>query len=105
MFLGGSLTYGILLLALGAGYIVCYLANREEKTLRSLGMVIGGLIIAVSASMLFNNLLLTARMCGSGRGGMGMMPMHQMMKAGKMSYPEGAKKMPAAPAQQAEQKK
>lgn len=106
MFLGGGLTYGILLLALGVGYIVCYLANREDKRLRSLGLIIGAVIIAVSTLMLLNNLLLSAQMCGSMRGGMGaMMPMHKMMKAGKVPSVKGAKAMQMAPAQQPEQKK
>ena len=99
MFLGGGLTFGILLLALGVGYIVCYLANREEKALRSLGLIIGGIIIAVSAVMLLNNLLFSARMC-SGPRGMGMMvPSHKMMMKGEKKAP-----LPV-PQQQPESKK
>lgn len=89
MFIGGGLTYGILLLALGVGYVVCYLAEREEKALRSLGLVIGSTIIVISALMLLNNLIFSAQICGARRGDkMGMMSRHKIAQPEKMPAPK-----------------
>lgn len=40
------------LMALGLGYIVCYLANREEKNLRKVGYVIGIFMIITSCLLI-----------------------------------------------------
>lgn len=40
------------LIALALGYIVCYLAKREDKALKTVGYVIGVFIIALSAILL-----------------------------------------------------
>jgi len=52
-----SSTEGILLMALALGYIVCYLANREEGNFRSAGFIIGVFIIFLSIILIFNNLI------------------------------------------------
>lgn len=44
----------ILLIALAFGYIVCYLANREEKDLKILGNVIGIFIIGMGIFLLLD---------------------------------------------------
>jgi len=51
----------ILLVALALGYIVCYLANREEGNFRSAGYIIGVFIILLSIVLIFNNLISSAR--------------------------------------------
>lgn len=91
MMLGG-LSEGILMIALALGYIVCYLANREEKNLRMAGLLIGGFVIAFSAIALVGNLLFTARVCGMGK----------MSRMGRMGMPMMQHKMmpPAPPAAQ-----
>jgi len=47
---------GVLLIALGLGYIVWYLANREEKELRRAGQVIGTIIISVSLFLIIHTI-------------------------------------------------
>lgn len=53
------------LIALGIGYIVLYLANREEKSLRTTGFLIGILIIGISGIHLLYSILLNAKICRS----------------------------------------
>lgn len=53
----------LLLIALGIGYIVLYLAKREEKVLRFSGYIIGGIIIALAAVYLLGNILIQAQIC------------------------------------------
>ena len=86
----GGITEAILLVALGVGYMVCYLAKREEKTFKALGYLIGTFIIVLSALLILSSLLLAARFCN--RMGKGMMMPHKMMMKGQMP-------MPAIPAQ------
>jgi len=74
----GGLTDGILMIALASGYIVCYLAKREEKRLRILGLLVGLFIMAFVASIIITNVFFTARMCGAMNKRMGM-PYHKMM--------------------------
>jgi hypothetical protein len=78
----GGITDAILLVALGLGYIVCYLANREEKTLRSAGYLIGVFIIFVSAMFIINNIIFSVRL--SKRFGM---PCQSMMMKGQLPPP------------------
>jgi len=59
----GGIVDAILLVAMALGYIVCYLANREEKTLRLAGYLIGIFIILLSAMLIVNNLVLNLRFC------------------------------------------
>lgn len=65
-----------LLATLGLGYIVCYLANREEKFLRTLGYSIGTFMIVISCILLLAKAAsfaqLGSKMCPM-KGGMGMM--------------------------------
>jgi len=75
-------TNAILLLAMGVGYIVCYLAKREEGVLKTAGYAIGITIVVLSAVILVNNMLLEASFCRMDKkmcAGM-MMPHHGMMK-------------------------
>ncbi|MCX5701493.1 MAG: hypothetical protein NTW64_00725 [Candidatus Omnitrophica bacterium] len=48
----GRIQGSVLLIALAMGYIVCYLANKEQKLLRSLGNLIGLFIIVISSLLL-----------------------------------------------------
>jgi len=59
----GGLAEGVLLIALGLGYIVCYLARREEKNMQITGYLIGAFIIVLSIIFILNSLLLSARFC------------------------------------------
>ncbi len=45
---GCGMQIGIMLIALGLGYIVWYLSNREEKDLRIVGKTIGTIIVGLS---------------------------------------------------------
>jgi len=56
-----SLTNAVLLVALGLGYVVCYLAEREEKFLRTLGYFIGTFMVALSMMIIITNILLFSR--------------------------------------------
>ncbi len=69
----------MLLLTLGLGYIVCYLANKAEKNLKALGYFIGTLIIALSGIMIIGNLFLGARICAKMGGAMS--SRHKMMQS------------------------
>jgi hypothetical protein len=84
MMTGSIIANAVLLVALALGYIVCYLANREEKSLRTGGYMVGVFIIIFSGILLVNNLLLSTRECMlMGKLGM-MMPQHRMMMKGPM---------------------
>jgi uncharacterized MAPEG superfamily protein len=48
----GKVQGSVLLIALAMGYIVCYLANKEQKLLRSMGNLIGLFIIIISTLFL-----------------------------------------------------
>jgi len=61
MMMGGcSMQIGVLLIALGFGYIVWYLSNREEKDLRVVGKVIGTIIMALSLFFIIQVLAFSA---------------------------------------------
>lgn len=53
----GSIADTLLLFALGIGYIVLYLARREEKGLRLVGYAIGGGIIVLALLYILSSLL------------------------------------------------
>lgn len=54
-----GMSNAILLLALGVGYIVFYLANNKEgKTMKLLGNVIGAFIIVVAGTLVLTNILI-----------------------------------------------
>jgi hypothetical protein len=55
----------ILLVALALGYIVCYFANQEEKTMKQVGIAIGIFVIILSFFLIVNNLFLMSKMCPS----------------------------------------
>jgi hypothetical protein len=46
-----------LLVALGLGYIVIYLARREEKALKALGYTIGSVMIILSSIFIISSLV------------------------------------------------
>jgi len=79
MSLGGTME-ALLLVALGIGYMVLYLANREEKNLKAVGYFIGIFIIAVSGIIILNSLLWSVKISKS----MGMLPRPRMMMKGQM---------------------
>lgn len=71
----------LLLMALGLGYIVCYLAQREEKALRTVGYFIGTFIIVLSALLIVVNVFFGPRFSPRTMGMM--MPHHRTMMQGK----------------------
>jgi len=84
----GNLTDAVLLVALGLGYIVCYLANREEKSLKSFGLAVGAFIITLSAIIIISNVLLTMRVASIMGCNMGKAKMqHKMMQPGRAQVP------------------
>lgn len=63
---GMEIGKALLLIALGIGYIVLYLANREEKGLRAAGIIAGVLIMGLSAIMILGKLAMCAKFCKMG---------------------------------------
>lgn len=80
-----SHTTGILLIALALGYVVCYFANREERTLRRVGFIVGVFVIALSLLLMLANLTLGVGACN--KMNRGMMSQHMMMKGQMPSTP------------------
>lgn len=73
-----------LLFAMGFGYIICYLAAKTSKPLRTLGYCIGGFIIVVSLVLIVIKGVWLSQMCSSrcemmGKHPMGGPGMHGMM--------------------------
>jgi hypothetical protein len=87
MMLGG-MSDALLLIALGLGYLVFYVANREEKGLKALGFFLGTFIMMLAAVLLVSNTLFSARMCRMGK--MGMMPGGRMMHGQMQVAPQAA---------------
>lgn len=54
-----GISEGLLLLALGAGYMVLYLARKQTHTFKFLGYCISIIIIIFSLSLLARNLVLS----------------------------------------------
>jgi len=69
----------ILLVVLGLGYIVCYLAEREEKTLRILGFGIGAFMIGFSLMIILSNAVMMHRSCRRMKAISHEMMMHKKM--------------------------
>lgn len=61
----GGTNRALLLVALALGYIVCHLATKNEKTLKTMGYIIGGSIIILSSLLILGNLFLEARAWGN----------------------------------------
>ncbi len=57
LFIG--ISEGLLLLSLGVGYVVLYLAQKQTHTLKFLGYCISIIIIIFSLSLLSRNLILS----------------------------------------------
>ena len=74
-----------LLIALALGYIVCVLAKKEEKALKSIGYIIGTSIIIVSSVLILAKLLLTITIYGNICG---KNPQHWMMQRRHMMKPD-----------------
>jgi hypothetical protein len=53
----------LLLIALGTGYMVFYLAKREDKGLRLIGFVIGTVIVASAISYMLINIIAQNQLC------------------------------------------
>jgi len=90
-----DLHHAVVLIALALGYIVCYLAKREDKTLRILGYLIGTFIITISAVIILVNALLGLRPRRDIFSTDMLIPQHRMMR-GQMP--------PAMPAQPPQKK-
>lgn len=56
-------TEALLLICLGIGYIVIYLAKREERQLQLIGYIIGGVIIGLTLFYQAANLWIQAKSC------------------------------------------
>lgn len=69
----------LLLICLGIGYIVIYLAKREERQLQLVGYIIGSLIIGLSLIYQTANLWVQAKMCSSRMPYQKAMMMHHPM--------------------------
>ena len=74
------------LIALGIGYIVCDLADKQKGSLKPAGYVIGTVIIILGTVILVNativSLSLGKRLGNTGMGGMGMnMPQQKNMQS------------------------
>ncbi len=54
----------LMLIALAMGYVVLYLAKREDKALRTIGYIIGIFVIALSVLLLVVGLAFKAKACG-----------------------------------------
>jgi len=80
----------ILLVVLGLGYIVCYLAQREDKTLRVLGFGIGSFMIGFSLLVILSNAILMNRSCRRMK-----VISHEMMMQKKIMGPPIHTNMPA----------
>lgn len=70
----------VLLIALALGYIVCYLAKREDKLLKTLGYLIGTFVMALSALIILVNIVLDARFYRKMEGSVIMMPQHRIIR-------------------------
>ena len=53
----------LFMMALALGYLVLYFANREEKDLRTLGYVIGIVIIIISSVAIIGKIVTRAKFC------------------------------------------
>jgi hypothetical protein len=76
----------LLLIAMGVGYAVLYLAKREEKGTRLIGYAISALIISSAIGYLFLNLLMQRRFYG---------PKARCYQKMMMQQPGMSPKMPA----------
>ncbi|MDD4900074.1 MAG: hypothetical protein PHT31_04205 [Candidatus Omnitrophica bacterium] len=53
----------LFLIALALGYLVLYFANREEKDLRTLGIILGAVIIIISSVAIIGKIVMRAKVC------------------------------------------
>lgn len=58
-----GISEALLLICLGIGYIVIYLAKREERQLQLIGYIIGGVIIGLALFYQAANLWIQAKTC------------------------------------------
>lgn len=58
LWIPSGLIMAIELIALGIGFIVYYLAKREEKALKAIGYIIGITIIILAGILVFDRLLM-----------------------------------------------
>lgn len=70
----------LLLISLGLGYIVLYLAKQGEKQLQFVGYIIGVIIITLSLVYLLGNLLIQSASYPQVRYHRGMMQQRMMMQ-------------------------
>lgn len=77
LWIPSGLIIAIELIALGIGFIVYYLAKREEKALKAIGYIIGITIIIIAGILVLDRLLMhynrNLRRCALRQGGI-MMP-------------------------------
>lgn len=71
----GISTEAVLLIALALGYVVCYFANQEEKQMKTIGLLIGGFVIAMSLILILTNLSIGIKRCNMMDKSMSGMPM------------------------------
>jgi len=60
---------GIYMVTLGLGYIVAYLSEREEKDLKTLGRIIGSVLIVLSGFLIAYTVMVHLNTYGMGTCG------------------------------------
>lgn len=60
---------GIYMISLGLGYIVAYLSEREEKDLKTLGRIIGSVLIVLSGFLIAYTVMVHLNKYGMGACG------------------------------------
>lgn len=69
---------GVLLLAMGLGFFVCYFAKKADDEIKALGRVIGLIIMGLATLCIFLNLIGAGSNCNDSR------PIKCMMHKGMM---------------------
>ncbi|TRZ93516.1 hypothetical protein D4R78_08435 [bacterium] len=91
----------VLLLALGLGYIVFYLANREEKGLKLIGISIGAFMIVFSILLILGNAIFMNMGYSGCAKRRGRSDKEMLMRKQMLMHQQMMKQMQASPAAQA----
>lgn len=60
--MGAGLTNAALLFAMGLGFFICYFAKKADEEIKSLGRVVGLLVLGLSTLFILLNLIGIAQM-------------------------------------------
>lgn len=91
-YFGGMSGDALLLIALALGYIVCALANKENKGLKLIGYIIGIIVMVMSAGLIIGKIKSSLPGCSRAKYPMMNMPMMQQ----KMMREQAPAPAPAA---------